>query len=228
MTHLIVYPFFLEFSDFTFDDFWKEIFINCACDRFPRGVKYDAESHTLYVRTPDVGGRSKVEPIKLPSKPNEAYLSVINIFQEKLNIYSSSDLKLKRKELEESKENIKINLDCEWKQLKPRSLRDNFIMDYVISLGDEHSLPPKEVKRLFHLLHTGFQFKQIDSNNVQYANGKIISISGVKYFPEEKTFRFEKPSQRDCKNDKPKPNIKIFQSLDRFVREMAARQLKLT
>lgn len=224
---LIIYPFFLEFSDFTFDNFWKDIFISCACDRFPRSSKYDPETHTLYIRTPDVGGRNKTEQIKLPNKASDAYLLMTQMFQNKLNIYSSRDLKIKREEMEESRESRKVDLDCEWKKLKPKSLRDTFIMDYVISMGQKYSLSNKDIKKLFHQLQSGFQFKHIDGNDIEYSNGKITNIQGVNYHPEDKKLEFSRPSQKATKNDKSRINKKIFQSIDRFLRETASTQLKL-
>jgi len=227
MSNSIHHPFFLEFSDFTFDNFWKEIFISCAQDRFPRGSRYDQESHTLYIRTPDVGGRNKTEQIKLPDKASDAYLLVTRMFQVKLNIYSAHDLRIKRQEMEETKASRAVELDCEWKKLKPKSLRDTFIMDYIIEIGNKYSLSNREVKKLFHNIQSGFQFKNIDGNDIEYNNGKVTNIRGVKYDPDEKKIIFSRSSQKAAKNEKNKTNKKIFQSIDRLIRENTSSQLKL-
>ena len=153
---IIIHPCFQECQYFTLDQFWKDIFILCSCNKFPRGIRYDPSLKTLFVRTPGVGGKTRLEVISLPDEPEEIYKVLMKIFKEKLGIFSSLDLKIKREELKNIQSQKKIDLDCEWKKIKPRAIKDQLIINYVSELKNEHNLTIKESKLLLAKIQLGF------------------------------------------------------------------------
>lgn len=176
MSQVIIYPIFLECKKFTADQYWKDTLTMCASNKFPKGSKYDSDNHTIYIR--NLAEKSKyAEVIPLPTDFKELFNALLELFREKLNLYSSLDIKLKRKEIENIRESLSVRLDCTWKQLKPRSLRDNIVIQYVLRLKDEYNLSPKEVKDLFNEINMGFHFKNITSDDVEYEKGEIIRIN---------------------------------------------------
>lgn len=225
--HVIIHPCFRDCQDFTLDQYWKDIFFACACNKFPRGVRYDSLLRTMYIRTPSSGGRNKIEAIDLPEKPEEVYKVLLEIFREKIGLYSSLDLQIKKDELDEIQQQRRVNMNCEWKKLKPRSIKDLLIMNYVSKLRNEYNLSAKESKQLLVTIQLGFQFKQLDSENVEYADREIKNISGLEYELSTKTWIITNPPQVISKSEKPIASQKFCQSIDRFLREYKSRRLRV-
>ena len=225
---VIIHPCFQECQYFTLDQFWKDTFLLCACNKFPRGVRYDSSLKTLYVRTPSTGGRTRVEVISLSEKPEEIYLVLMNVFKEKLGIFSSLDLQIKREELKNIQSQRKIDLDCEWKKIKPRALKDQMIINYVSRLKDEYSLTMKESKLLLSRIQLGFQLKKLCSDDVCYSNRQIQSINGLTYDNLKKEWVIINPPRLVSKTEKPVVTQKFYQSIDRFAREYKSRHLSFS
>ena len=224
---IIIHPCFQECQHFTLDQFWKDIFLLCSCNKFPRGVRYDSKLKTLFVRTPIAGGRTKVEVISLPDEPEKLYLVLMKIFKEKLTIFSSLDLQFKREELKNVQSQKKIDLDCEWKKLKPRALKDQIIINYVSRLKKEQNLSVKEAKLLLSRIQLGFQLKKLSSDDVCYSDREIQSINGLEYDISKKEWVITNTPHLVSKTDKSVVTQKFFQSVDRFMREYKNRHTKL-
>ena len=141
-----IYPIFEECRDCTLDSYWKEIFSDCARNKFPKGIRYDGRKNVLYVRQPSARA-TKPLTYSLSNDPREVFKMMMDIFRNKMGMRSVRDLQLQQEELNEIKNSEgQINMDCEWKDIKPRYLRDQIIMDYVMSLKDKHDLTPRQTK----------------------------------------------------------------------------------
>jgi hypothetical protein len=216
---IIIHPCFQECQNFTLDQFWKDIFLLCACNKFPRGIRYDSSQKSLFVRTPGTAGRTKVEIVSLPENTEEIYLTLINIFKEKLGIFSSLNLQIKRAELKNIQSQRKIDLDCEWKKIKPRSFKYQMIINYVSKLKDTYNLNIKEAKLLLSRIQLGFHLKKISSDDVCYSNREIQSINGLEYNNLKKEWIIVNSAKIVNKTEKPITSQKFNQSIDRFTRE---------
>ena len=215
---IIIHPCFQECQYFTLDQFWKDTFLLCACNKFPRGVRYDASLKTLYVRTPGTGGRTRVEVISLSENYEEIYLVLMDVFKEKLGIFSSIDLQVKRDKFKNIQSQNKIDLDCEWKKIKPRALKDQMIINYVSQLKDDRKLTIKESKLLLSRIQLAFQLKKLCSDDVCYSDRRIQSINGLEYDESEKEWVITNPPRLVNKTEKPAVAQKFNQSLDKFAR----------
>lgn len=184
MSKVILHENILKCRDFTQDEDWREILYNCACNKFPRGIKYNSLKHTLYVRINNVG-RLKTETIILPSDPNNCYETLMYVFTNLLGLRSRKDIEKSKKDIEIARKKNGIDLDCEWKKLKPRSVKNNILMNFAISKIDELELDKKDVSKLYRLIQLGLQFKKLSSEDFEYDNGIIYSIKGLEY--DEKT-----------------------------------------
>ena len=222
---IIIHPCFQECQDYTLDQFWKDIFFAGACNKFPRGVRYDGSSGTLFVRTPGTGGRTKVEAIVLPEKSDKMYLALIHVFREKLGMFSSRDLQIKKDEFEEIQAQRLVDMNCEWKKLKPRAIKDFMIMSYVSSMRKIHDMSLKDAKKLLSTIQLGFQLKKLNSEDVNYSDRAIQSINGLEYNSSSKEWIITNAPRSVSKSDKIASTQKFYQSVDRFVREYKARRL---
>jgi len=207
-TNAVVYPEFNVCLNFTFDNYWREIFSNCSKGTFPKGMKYDQAKHTLYVK-PDLNSRQNQHFILdiNDAEGSKIYKVCMHIFRNILNMRSDQDIKLSCDELEKIREKNEVDLDCEWKKLKPRSIKNQLLMNFAIALVNEYDLKSNQAKHIYGDIQLGFRFKQLTSDDVEYSNGTVISINGLEFDSEKKTFilthipktvsRVEKPPQRN-------------------------------
>ncbi len=224
---VIIHPCFNECQDYTLDQFWKDIFFSCACNKFPRGIRYDGSTRTLSIRTPVPGGRNRTEVINLPEKSEDAYTVLMQVFREKLGIFSSKDLQIKKQELDEIQIRRRVDMDCEWKKLKPRSIKDLMIMNYILNLKQKYDLSVKETKKLFITIQLGFQFKKLSSEDVEYSDRAIQSINGLEYKTDTKNWVVTNLPRSVSKSEKTLATQKFCQSIDKFLREYKSRRLRL-
>jgi len=224
---VIIHPCFQECQNFTLDEFWQGVFFNCACNKFPKGVRYDSSNRTIFLRTAGTAGKTKVEVVDLPEKPDEAYFTMMKIFKEKLGIFSSYDLKIRKEEMELIQSQKRIDMDCEWKKLKPRSIKEQLIVDYVSRLRCDYELDLKESKKLLSKIQLGFNLKKLTSADVNYLDRKIQSINGVEFNPETREWTITNEAKKVSKTEKPLPSQKFNQALNKFARDYKNRKLKL-
>lgn len=213
----IIYPRFNDCQNFTFDEYWKNIFVNCACNKFPRGIRYDHNKNILYVREASNNGVSS--SIKLPNSSEELFRLMMIIFKDNLSLRSSQDIEKQNEELINIERAQKENLDCEWKKIKPRAVKDQLIMNYVVELKETFNLTLKETKKLLSLIEVGFQFKQLDSGDVEYSSKKIKNIQGLEYDETTKEFGISRKIKKNIKIDKATMPHKFDQALDQFAKE---------
>lgn len=224
----IIYPKFLGCQNYTLDDYWNDVFMGCSCNKFPRGTRYNEKENTLTVRVPLVQGKYKTENIQLPEDSKELYECMIDIFKEKMGMYSPLDLHIKREELEDIQDQYKIDLDCEWKKLKPRSVKDTLIMSYGTSLKNKYQLSSKETKNLISVINLGFQFKKLTSDDIDYREREIKNIKGLKFNPETRTFYITNPPRKVNKSEKTVKSQKFLQAVDKYFKESISQRLILT
>lgn len=197
----VVHPIFTECQEYTLDPYWRDIFSRCACNRFPRGVRYDGKKNTIYLKLPGgIGG--KKEFFVLPREPTRVFEIMMEIFRS-IGLRSQKDLQLQKDEMEKIRKARCIDLDCHWKDLKPRYLKERMILNYVLTIQREFNLSQKEAKRLLNTIHLGFQLKQLTSDDVKYEKGRILDINSLEIDGEKRAFTIVKPIKTSHKNDKP-------------------------
>lgn len=233
MTNKILYDNIFKCQEYTTDAHWKEIIYSCACNKFPRGIKYDHTKNTLYIRY-DFSGKSHNETIVLPTLSvenvneeanelviKETYKTLMYVFKNLLNLRSDTDVNNSKNILEDIRKQNEVDLDCTWKKLKPKSVRNHILMNYAISQAELFELNSKQAIVLYRLILLGFQFKQISSDDVKYKKGKILDIKGIEFNEDTQFFILTNPHGPIPKTDN---NIKINKtgtvekSIDKWVK----------
>lgn len=209
-----VYPFFRNLEKYTLDPFWIGFLEKCATNKFPSRLKYDQNSHSLIISTKSSRSRAIKQNINLPSDEKKALTLITNIAKTKLGLVSSRDLSVSL----EKEENVKNN-SLEFKDVKPKSLKESLINDYILLLSQKYNLSQIEIKSLESLIHLGFQFKTLDHSMVIYNGEKITSIKNIKYNRKDKCFLIDIPLslKKQSKTEKKELNdldikIKRFKS----------------
>lgn len=219
----IIHPVFEECQNYTLDPYWKEKFSNFARNRFPTGVRYDPTHRNLILKLDN----KKTEVVALPEDdPTYCFQIVMKILRERLNMHSNRDLKSRKEEMTNASQKNVCDLDCEWKKIKPRHLKDQLMMDYIAELKQTHKLTPAEVKHLISVVQLGFQFKALSQDDVEFSDGVIKNIEGLEF--DEETRKFITPEYA-CSSkaaEKTSNADKFYSSLKKFLRDDAIRMNK--
>jgi hypothetical protein len=227
----ILHPIFEECKRYTLDPYWQDIFSGCAKNNFPMGIRYDPVQKNIMIKK----DAKKPEVISLPTRkgdtPNAAqlYKVMMQIFKEKLHMRSSRDLQLQKEDMDElCKKNI-MDLDCEWKDIKPKHLKDQLLLNYIYYLKQQYNLSPVEIKQAMSTIQLGFQFKSLLPSDVEFS-GTITNIKGLSFDEEKRIFSIpikKTPTQSMLQKNSEKPSThKFHQLLDKFIRDYNAKSTR--
>lgn len=219
MKTMCIYPQFLECAEYTLDKYWKEIFEQCANNKFPNGCKYNNIQNSIMVRVPEKGGKYTTEYYHLKNSPEENFETLIHVFKTKLNMRSGLDIRIQKEEIEEYLKEHEINLDCEWKKLKPKYLQQQIIINYILDLKEKYSLTKEEVKQLYQTIDGGFDFKKITAEDIDYSNGKIHSITCLEFNKKKRKFKITNDFAKSGRTEKSNTNNKFDMAIERFVKD---------
>lgn len=187
MANKVVYEHILEAKKYTKDKHWIDLLDTCARNKFPKGIKYNQNKGVLYVRT-DMTGKSKTETVALPTDAKGCYNTLMHVFREMLRLKSDEDVIFSKQQLEMARKQNNIDLECDWKQLKPRTVKNHILMNYAITQVELYELPSKTVGRLYRLIQLGIQFKNLSSDDFEYENGVILSVGGLEFDEDTQFF----------------------------------------
>ncbi len=217
---IAIFPIFEECKKYTLDRFWLEWFTNFAHNKFPPGVKYDDKHQSIIVK---INGAREV--VSLPETA-EAVFTVMMDVMKKLGLKSTRDLKIEKVEIENIKKQRKVDLDCEFKKIKPKNLKDQLIMNYIISLKEKYNLNATEYNNVVSVIQLGFQFKSISSDDVVYENSKIMGIKGLMFNKITRVFSLPSYAKMTVKPEKISTVDKFSTTFNRFIKNNKARVQK--
>ncbi len=166
---------FEDCKSYTYDEYWREVFVNCAHNKFPRGVSFNARKNTLFVRQSHGRGG---ETIPLPRETPAVFTTMMTIFRTTLGMQSPTDQLQTKRDLEKS--SIAVNMDSEWKQI-PRYLQDELLAQFVVKLAASRGFSAKEKQTFYSFVELHIQLKNILPGDVVYANREIQSIRDLKF-----------------------------------------------
>ena len=215
----IVYERFMECRTHTLDEFWRNIFYNCAFNKFPKGVRYDNTREIMSIKH-DRNGKTHVDYFNLQSDNSEKlYNQLIHIFKELLEIRSEYDINISKKEFDKIRKLNDIDMDTEWKKLKPKSVKSTILMSFVSRECKDKDLDLKRIKKIYNQIQLGFQFKYITNDDVNYKKGVINSIDGFEYDKETKSYNFTNKKTAYRVEKQINKTNHFQQCIDRWVKE---------
>lgn len=218
----IIFPIFNKCKNFTLDPYWKDLFDDLSYNKFPSGFRYDPTNNCVIIKL-----GTKREMITVPSTPIELFQVLIKIFKEKLGKRSTRDLQIQKEEITTMKSKIAINLNCEWKKIKPKHAKQQILMDYITRLKVEHQMSATDAKKLLAMVQLGFQFHAIKPDDVIYENGVIKDIKGIKYDKKTNTWKVPSPIGKGSKGGEKETAAKVigkfYTKLDKYIKEQQKR-----
>ena len=221
MTQVIIFPLFDECKKYTLDPFWQDTFTSCAINKFPSGIRYDPKHNHIILKTVKPT-KTTSDIIALSPNPIETFQIMMRLFRDRLNLRSSRDIHLQKEEMETTKKNrTEVETGNDWKKIKPRTIRNQLLHIFVTDLKLKHKLTTLETQNLISVIHIGFQFHQLSSDDVVLENGKITKIKGLDFDKKKRVFHIDRAVS--CSNanrsEKTTSTNRFYQSIDRFVKE---------
>lgn len=220
-----LHPLFLEAAEYVSDSFWKDTLTACAHNKFPKGVRYDPKGNSLSVRV-IIGNKTSSDITAISTNPEKACFEVIELFKEKLTLYSPYDLQIKKDEVAKLQEEYVKSITCDWKKLKPRSIKDAMIETFVVELAEKHDATLKETRYIKDTLILAFQFKGVLPDDVVYENCKIQEIKGFSFDPKTRKCKLARTISYTAKKEKKQESQKFDQLLTNYTKSVKNRGVK--
>ena len=214
-----LFPIFLECKEWTLDPYWQEIFIQCSMGKFPRGLRMVKDGSLVVF-----SGKTR-EIVSLEGETLDIFKTMIKIFKEKLGLVSDRDIQKQKKEVLELKKKLKEGCGGTWKQIKPKQIRNVLLLNFVINCQKKYNLPQKITDQLASYIRLGFIFKTITSDDINYSDGIIHSINGLKFYNQN--FKLNIFNKSEEKLEKSIESNKINQVFERYIKDYKAQTIKL-
>lgn len=200
----VQHPLFARLSEFTLDDYWKEILRSCSLGKFPRYVSYKTDQ-LIHRR-----GRAATS-ITLTQEMDQAehFKLVINFFRG-IGLCSLLDNEDNKRRVDEKQKVIQAQRYETWKEIKRQQVKDILITNHIDDLCEQYNLTPKEYRLLQATVSIASLFKYISPTTVLMKEGKITEIIGFAVEGEDRgKRRFSFPyNVSDSGSVSPSPMIR--------------------
>lgn len=211
-----LYPIFAEAAEYTLDEYWRGILLECSRGNFPKNLKYSPNSNQLYVTRAD----KKTETHILTNDETEVFQIMIHVLRNLLHMKSTRDIETESGEIDKIREQrVQKNGDI-WKK-KTNGEKEQSIELFVSKLCKEYSLTPKERKHVLSVINVGLQFKRILPDNFELSSensNTILKIPGLKFNSDKRFFYTEGVTKIENKSNTTVE--KIYGDIERWGKEM--------
>ena len=180
---VLVYPCFLSCTEYTEDEYWKNIFEDLAFGITPQGAYIS--KHYIISNTKN---KEFVYKINIDLDPETVFIDIYNLFSEKLGIKSVQEIEDYKNSIDSSE--LVFN---SWNSIKKKSIRDSIILDYVTKKSEEYTLSRSKAKELLNTINLGILLKFISNKHIHYDDNEIKEIEGFEF--NQNTFIFTKTTE---------------------------------
>ncbi len=174
----LIYPIFLEVCKYADEDiFWKYVFEDLAYGRAPYGTYI-----TKNFMCCNYKGKEFSYKIEVTKQPEVLFDEIYNLLHTKFGLLSDKD-KIKKRQIFDSVNDNK-DWNNNWNSIKKKNIKNIIIENFIIKQKTKNLLSIKQARKLLSLIIIGIIFKTITSDDIDYENGQINDIDGIKF--EEK------------------------------------------
>ena len=200
----LIYPKFLDASQYATNTFWKYIFEDLAYGRTPYGT-YIVKNFICC----NYKGKEFSYKIEEYKTGKELYEELYSILYNKFGLLSFEDKQNLRNKFEKTQdENLSIT-NSTWNSIKKKNIKHLLIENFVIMIKKKYNLTMLQTRELLSYITIGLVFKTITSEDIDYKNGKINSINGFSFKKNKininkDIFMIESANQSNVTNSKKK------------------------
>ena len=168
------YKIFEDCAELTDDPYWKNIFINAAYDKFPRGFMIK-DDMIIYRKGKSVNNTS------INKNGMDLMHSVIKFMKEMTGIESNMEKEKQKELINERLANDKNFAEYKWSDIKRKLVKDLLISEYLNKVSWQRELAEKDRSELFNLVKIGFLIGQLNNNDVIFEGGQVTGINGLDF-----------------------------------------------
>jgi hypothetical protein len=200
----VQHPVFITLSEFTLDDYWKQILLSCSLGKFPRYVSYKDD-----LLTHRRGRASTSIPLLIINTQAVDFKRVIDFFRS-IGLCSLLDNELNQKRVNDKQKALQVQKYETWKDIKRQGIKDIILQTYINELHESLNLTMKEYRFLQATISIAMLFKYINTTTVVMKDNKIIDLIGLKIEGDERGKRkFSFPySLCDNTSSSPSPLVR--------------------
>jgi hypothetical protein len=209
----IIHPIFLELSEISTDNIWKNIFVKASIDKFP--PNFSAQNNFLIFKK-----RSQSERYEIKDNSISSLEETIEFFKKYGGFCEEdSDADIFEYLISQS-ENY-----SSWSQIRGKKKKDYFLSRYIDTLNQKYDLNPDEKQQLYTTIYFGYCLKIIDSANIKMENMQIVDINNLFFDNLKRKFRLEgeqklkKSSRKRSSNDKV-PKTSYLHSWIKYIQKI--------
>ena len=200
----LIYPKFLDASQYANNTFWKYIFEDLAYGRTPYGT-YIVKNFICC----NYKGKEFSYKIDEEKSGEELYEELYSILYNKFGLLSFEDKQNLRTKFEKTQEENLSMVNTSWNSIKKKNIKHLMIENFVIMIKKKYSLTPVQTRELLSYITIGIIFKTISNDDIDYSEGKIKSIKGFsfkknKIIIDKDIFTIETTSQQPVIHTKKK------------------------
>ncbi len=170
----IIYPVFLECTQYCEDSFWETVFENLAYGKPPCGA-YISKNYLC------CSYKNKEFSYKIERKDSETlYTDIYKLLHKKMGVLSRRERDRQKLKFTKMEKSIHEGRQ-EWSNIKRKHIQDVLYERYVIEMKRKHNLTNKQTKYLLSALHISITFKTIARKDIIFEDENITSINGVEF-----------------------------------------------
>lgn len=170
----IVYPMFLKCCQYADDVFWENVFEDLAYGKTPYGTYISKDFLCCSYK-------KKEFSYKIEKKEEKVlYTEIYELLTKKLGLLSQRE-KLKKKKIFTDIENTIKDSRKTWGDIRKKNMKELLIELYVTNMKAKFSLTINQARFLLSVILMAMTFKVITGDDINYENGKIISIDGIDF-----------------------------------------------
>ena len=173
MKREIIYPMFLECSEYCNDNYWKNIFEDLAYGQTPYGT-YISKGFFC------CNYKNKEFSYKIEKKDSQKLFEDISSLCKKIGLLSHNDKIQKKIDFRNLENDIKEDRE-KWCNIRKKNLKDFLIENFVINMKKKYNLDTNQSKYLNYVIFLSMIFKIIGMKDVEYEEGEIKSIKGISF-----------------------------------------------
>lgn len=174
-TREIVYPIFLECSQYTQDSFWENIFEDLAYGKAPYGTYISKDFLCCSYKKQEFSYKIEKKESKI------LYSEVYKLLKTKLGLLSREEKLKKNKDFDIYEKGLKDSRTKNWTDIRRKNIKDLIIELFVARMKTTYNLTIKQARYLLSLIYISLIFKVLLAKDINYSDGKINTINGITF-----------------------------------------------
>lgn len=184
----VIHEHFEKCSQFTLDQYWKQVFKDCARGKFPKNTMYNINNSMFHIKG------KKEEIYILTEDPKLDFQELKRLFSDELNMRSEQDKKHILDKMIGIRKQIEDSYQGDWKQLRKKNVKDAILRDYILIMEYKYNLNEAELQQLWKTITLGVSYNWINDKTIIYNDRSIDEITNLKFNEITREFLIEKPN----------------------------------